>query len=162
VGYAAGQNVTAGDGNIYINAEAATFDAPGDEGGTTRIGDSVNSNVACFIQGIGTTFQPVGGTVFEVTVDTATGQLGWDFGPNNKGNAPVPRVRAPRSLPVPRGAPQRNAMNDKVEQLQATVAQQQKQIETLTAQLREQAEEIQKVSAQLEMVRHAPRVVNNQ
>ena len=51
-------------------------------------------------------------------------------------------------------------LNDKVEKLQATVAQQQatvaqqqKQIETLTAQLREQAAQIQKVSAQLEMIR---------
>ena len=40
-------------------------------------------------------------------------------------------------------------LNDKVEKLQATVAQQQKQIETLTAQLGEQAAQIQKVSAQL-------------
>ena len=59
-------------------------------------------------------------------------------------------------------------LNDKVEKLQATVAQQQttvaqqqKQIEALTTQLREQAEQIQKVSAQLEMVRPAPRVVGN-
>ena len=53
-------------------------------------------------------------------------------------------------------------LNDKVEKLQATVAQQQKQIETLTAQLREQAAQIQKVSAQVEMSKTAPRVVNNQ
>jgi len=77
------------------------------------------------------------------------------------------------------------ASNKKVEQLQATVAQQQKeiealqsaavrasiagrtvaqqqkQIEALTAQLREQAAQIQKVSAQLEMVRPAPQMVEN-
>jgi uncharacterized coiled-coil protein SlyX len=53
-------------------------------------------------------------------------------------------------------------LNDKVDKLQTTVAQQQKQIETLTTQLREQAEQIQKVSAQLEMVRPAPRVVGNE
>jgi uncharacterized coiled-coil protein SlyX len=52
-------------------------------------------------------------------------------------------------------------MNDKVEKLQATVAQQQKQIETLTAQLKEQATQIQKVSAQLEIIKPAPRVVEN-
>jgi uncharacterized coiled-coil protein SlyX len=50
-------------------------------------------------------------------------------------------------------------LNDKVEKLQATVAQQQKQIETLTAQLGEQAAQIQKVSAQLEMSRPAARTV---
>jgi uncharacterized coiled-coil protein SlyX len=76
-------------------------------------------------------------------------------------------------------------MNDKVEKLEATVAQQQKvievlqgaaiktavavgkveqqqkQIDTLTAQLKEQAAQIQQVSAQLEMVKPAPRVVEN-
>jgi hypothetical protein len=40
-------------------------------------------------------------------------------------------------------------LNNKVGKLEATVAQQQKQIETLTAQLKEQAAQIQKVSAQL-------------
>jgi uncharacterized coiled-coil protein SlyX len=46
-------------------------------------------------------------------------------------------------------------------ELQTTVAQQQKQIETLTAQLREQAAQLQKVSAQVEMIRPTPRVVEN-
>ena len=49
----------------------------------------------------------------------------------------------------------------KVEQLQATVAQQQKGMEVLTAQLKEQAVEIQKVSAQLEMSEPATKVVVN-
>jgi uncharacterized coiled-coil protein SlyX len=52
-------------------------------------------------------------------------------------------------------------LGDKVETLQATVAQQQKQIETLTAQLKEQATQIQKVSAEVEMMKPAPRVVEN-
>jgi uncharacterized coiled-coil protein SlyX len=45
-------------------------------------------------------------------------------------------------------------LNRRVEELQATVAQQQKQIEALTAQ-------IQKVSAQLEATKPAPQMVNN-
>jgi len=52
-------------------------------------------------------------------------------------------------------------LNLKVEKLQTTVAQQQKQIETLTAQLKEQAAQIQKVSAQIEASKPAPQVVNN-
>jgi hypothetical protein len=63
-------------------------------------------------------------------------------------------------------------LNGKVEKLEATVAQQQKQIETLTAKLREQAEiftaqlkaqatQIQKVSAQLGLTKSALQVVNN-
>jgi trimeric autotransporter adhesin len=49
----------------------------------------------------------------------------------------------------------------KVEQLQATVARQQKGMEILTAQLKEQAAQIQKVSAQLEMREPAAKVVVN-
>jgi len=49
----------------------------------------------------------------------------------------------------------------KVEELQATVAQQQKGMEVLTAQLKEQAAQIQKVSAQLEASKPAPKVVAN-
>ncbi|PYI97021.1 MAG: hypothetical protein DMF00_14355 [Verrucomicrobia bacterium] len=85
------------------------------------------------------------------------------------------------SAPVQRNAPQPHArpqlqhqamLNDKVEKLQATVAQQQKQIATLTAQLKEQAAQftaqlkeqaaqIQKVSAELEVSKPAPQVVVN-
>ena len=65
-----------------------------------------------------------------------------------------------------------NGKVGKVEKLEATVAQQQKQIETLMAQLREQADtftaqfkeqtaQIQKVSAQLEASKPAPQMVNN-
>ena len=63
-------------------------------------------------------------------------------------------------------------MNDKVENLQATVAQQQKQIECLTAQLREQvatftaqlkeqAVQIQKVNARFEVSKPAPQMASN-
>jgi trimeric autotransporter adhesin len=47
----------------------------------------------------------------------------------------------------------------KVEELQATVAQQQKGIEVLTAQFKQQAAQIQKVSAQLEVNKPAAKVV---
>ena len=50
----------------------------------------------------------------------------------------------------------------KVEQLQATVAQQQKGMDVLTAQLKEQAAQIQKVNSQLEMSKPAAKVVVNQ
>jgi hypothetical protein len=49
----------------------------------------------------------------------------------------------------------------RVEELQATVAQQQKGMEVLTAQLKEQAAQIQKVSAQLETSKPASKVVVN-
>jgi hypothetical protein len=49
----------------------------------------------------------------------------------------------------------------KVQDLETTVAQQQKGMEVLTAQLKEQAAQIQKVSAQLEVNKPAPQVVVN-
>ena len=50
----------------------------------------------------------------------------------------------------------------KVQDLEATVAQQQKGMEALVAQLEEQAAQIQKVSAQVETSKPAPTVVANQ
>jgi hypothetical protein len=56
----------------------------------------------------------------------------------------------------------KQAMLDlKVQNLRATVTQQQKQIATLTAQLKEQAVQIQKANAQLEMSKPAAKVVAN-
>jgi len=49
----------------------------------------------------------------------------------------------------------------KVQNLEATVAEQAKGMDVLTAQLREQAAQIQKVSAQLEVKKSAPQVVTN-
>jgi len=48
-----------------------------------------------------------------------------------------------------------------VQDLETTVARQQKGMETLTAQLKEQAAQIQKISAQLEVNKPTPRVVKN-
>src|SRR4029077_18130120 len=164
VGTGAGQNVIAGLNNTYVGDFVGTL-AP-DESDTIRIGDVSNGNgsLECYIGGIFNNFQPVGGSVVVVTLDRADDHLGWDFGPSQGGSAPVQR-----STPQRRSAPgvptQRPAMLDgkvgKVEKLEATVAQQQKQIETLTALLAEQAVQIQKVSAQVEMIKPAPRVVEN-
>jgi hypothetical protein len=188
VGTGAGPNVIAGVNNTYIGDFVGTL-AP-DESNTIRIGGISNGNgagsLACFIGGIFNNFQPVGGTVVEVTLDLTTDELGWDAGPSQRGSAPAARRSAPlrRSAPQPHERPQpqhRAMLNDKVEKLQKTVAQQQTQIETLTtqlkeqadtftAQLKEQATQIQKVGAQLvaasrsggglEASRPAPQVVN--
>jgi len=150
LGTGAGQNVITGFNNTYVGDFVGTLAA--DESDTIRIGDVSNGNGAgsleCFIGGIFNNFQPVGGTVVEVTLDLADDHLGWDFGPSQHGTVPVQRS-APqrRSAPLPGVRPQRQAMlNGKVEKLEATVAQQQKQVgqqqkklETLTAQLKEQA-----------------------
>ena len=161
VGTGAGPNVITGFNNTYVGDFVGTL-AP-DEDSTIRIGDLSNGNgagsLACFIGGIFNNFQPVGGTVVEVTLDLATDELGWDVGPNQGGSAPAPRgAPQPRSRQqLPAARPQHQAMlNDKVEKLQAMVARQQKQIEALTAGL-------QKVSTQVELNKSAPQtVLNNQ
>ncbi len=168
MGTGAGQNIIDGFNNTYVGDFVGTL-AP-DEDSTIRIGDLSNGNgagsLACFIGGIFNNFQPVGGSVVEVTLDLATDKLGWDVGPNQGGSVPsVPSRSAPLRRSAPGAPTQRPAMLNgtvgKVEKLEATVAQQQKQIETLIAQLKEQAAQIQKVSAQVEMSKPAPQVVAN-
>ena len=154
-----------GVNNTYLGDFVGTLAT--DESSTIRIADiSIDGfgSAECFIGGIFNNFQPVGGGIVEVTLDLATDELGWDIGPSQRGSAPA----APRSAPGRRsapGAPTRPAMPNgkvgKVEKLEATVAQQQKQIETLTAQLKEQAAQIEKVSAHLEMSKPATKVVVN-
>ena len=164
VGAGAGPNLITGFNNTYNGDFVGTL-AP-DENNTIRIGDLSNGNGAgsleCYIGGIFNNFQPVGGSVVEVTLDLANDHLGWDMGPSQRSSAPG----APPSSPLRRNAPiQRPAMLDgkvgKVEKLEATVAQQQKQIEILTAQLKEQGAQIRKVSAQLEMSKPETKVVVN-
>ena len=162
VGAGAGPNLINGFNNTYVGDFVGTLAT--DENSTIRIGDLSNGNgtgsLACFIGGIFNNFQPVGGTVVEVTLDLDNDQLGWDIGPSRSGSTPM--------APVQRSAPQRhtrpampNGKVGKVEKLEATVAQQQKQIETLTAQLKEQSAQIQKVSAQIQANKPAPQLTAN-
>ncbi len=173
VGAGAGPNIDTGFNNTYLgNFVGSDTNFADNEDSTIRIGDISNGNGAgsleCYVGGIWNNEQPVGGSVVVVTLDLDNDHLGFDPGVARSGSAPA----APnRSAPQPRVRPNPSnhaMLNQKVEQLQATVtqqqatvAQQQKQIETLTAQLKEQAAQIQKVSAQLEMVRPTPRVVEN-
>jgi hypothetical protein len=165
VGAGVGPNIANGFNNTYVGNFVGT--EADDEDSTIRIGDISNGNGAgslqCYIGGIWNNPQPVGGSVVVVTLDLDNDHLGYDPG--------VAAPAAPnRAMPQPRTRPQPHQamLNDKVEKLQATVAQQQatvvqqqKQIETLTTQLREQAAQIQKVSAQVELIKPAPRVVEN-
>ena len=145
MGYLSGQNLTAGFENIYIGDSIGHFGGvSATEGNTIRIGDlsGFNGITQTFVGGIANSPQVWNGvTVCQVTVD-GFGHLGYDcVNPSNPGATPA--------------SPQRQAMlNNKVEKLQATVAQ-------LTKQLKEQAAQIQKVSAQLETSKPAPQVVVN-
>ncbi len=198
VGTGSGNNLVAGFNNNYLGNFIGTCVDIGcsgpvpDESSTIRIGDlSENGfgSAECFIGGIFNNLQPVNGvTIVQVTLDLTNDHLGFDFGPSNQ-----PQSAPSRGTPVRRGAPQPAArpqrpagpqhqakLNDKVDELQATVAQQQeqietlqsaatraslagamvarqqKQIETLTAQLKEQAEtftaQLKEQAAQIQKV----------
>jgi hypothetical protein len=176
VGAGAGNNLDVGGRDTYVGQFVGS--TIGNEDGTIRIADiSIDGfgSDECFIGGIFNNFQPVGGSVVEVTLDLNDDHLGWDVGPNQaRPSVPSRGAPAKRGVPQPAGRPQRPAspqrpagpqqqamLNDKVEKLQVVVQLQQRQIGTLTAQLKEQAAQIQKVSAQLEMVRSTPQVVAN-
>jgi hypothetical protein len=145
IGTGAGQNVITGFNNSYVGGFVGTL--AGDESDTIRIGDVSNGNGAgsleCYIGGIWNNPQPVGGNVVVVTLDLDNDHLGYDAGLSRGGSTPVQRS-APQRHSAPGVPTQRPAMFDgkvgKVEKLEATLAQQQKQIETLTAQLTEQAQ----------------------
>ena len=64
----------------------------------------------------------------------------------------------PQAIP---DAAEQAMLNLKVQNLRATVSQQQQQIETLTAQLQENTAQIQKANAQLELNRPEAKVVVN-
>jgi hypothetical protein len=180
LGIGAGSGISDGESNnIYIGDTGFAGDTNFIAIGALAATGTPYAN--CFIGGIATQTQVTdGATVCEVSVRLADGRLGIDCThPSNPGSAPQGAPRGNSAATVPRSAPpqppartQFQAMNDKVEKLQATVAQQQKQIETLTAQLKEeaaqftarlkeQAAQIQKVTAQLELNKPAPKTVLN-
>jgi len=151
VGYLAGMNQTTGSNNTYIGDPGVA-----EESNVIRIGNIAASGTdyeAFYVGGVVGVGIPMV-TAVPVYIDTATGQLG-TVPIDASGKAATPRVRGGN------GAQPQAMLNHKVTELQATVAQQQKQIETLTAQLKEQAAQIQKVSAQLEVSKPAPQVVVN-
>ena len=155
IGAATGENQTTGHNNVYIGQ--GSFGAAGE-------------NNTCYIQGIANSSIPTGSAAL-VFVDTTSGKLATVLTDANGNRVTLP-ISQSQLQAAPQGQPKavperyfedgRQAMlNLKVEKLEASGAQQDKQIETLTAQLKEQAAQIQKVSAQLEVNRAAPQTVAN-
>ena len=143
LGHSAGSTLTSGSQNIYIGADVQ----PGAAGELRfiRIGDTTFTDYDCFIAGIQDRVIDAGANPHFVLVDD-NGKLG---------------TIAANEIGIGTKTAQPQAMLNeflkdhlKVQELQATVAQQQKQIEALTAGL-------QKVSAQIEVNKPATKVVVN-
>jgi hypothetical protein len=146
IGDSAGFNQDTGSNDIYI----------GD------LGSAGESNVIAIgnLPSSGTAYTDffVGG-VFGAAVDATTAVPVLVDAGGKLGTVPV------ADAPGRQGAGHQAVLNEsghsKFEELQATVAQQQKEIALLTAQLKEQAAQIQKVSAQLQLSKPEPQTVLN-
>jgi hypothetical protein len=155
IGAASGQFQSTGHNNVYIGQGSVGVDG---------------ENNTCYIQGIANSSIPTANSAV-VFVDTTSGKLATILTDANGNRLTLP-ISQSQLQAVPQGQPKsvperyfedghQAKLNLKVEKLQATVAQQHKQIVTLMAQLKEQAAQIQKVSAQLEVNKAAPQTVAN-
>jgi hypothetical protein len=140
----AGSGITTANNNIIIGHHSGVHSVFGEE------------SDRCFIDNI--SGAPVSAaTAMTVMVDS-DGRLGTVTaeGPSQAGSSP--KGIQPKAIPDPA---KQAMLNLEVEDLEATITQQQQQIETLTAQLKEQAAKIQKVNAQLEMRKPSPNMIVN-
>jgi hypothetical protein len=143
VGRQAGSSITSVDNNIIIGHHNDVHSVFGQESDRCYIGNIYGAPVS-------------NATVAFVFVDS-DGRLG-----TMTADGPDPGGFSPKHMEPSVPDAKQAMFNRKVEKLQATVSQQQKQIETLMAQLKEQTELIQKVSAQLEVSKPAAKVVVNE
>jgi hypothetical protein len=148
VGRLAGSGITTVNNNIIIGHHTGVHSRFGQE------------NNVCYIDNIyGANVNDMGGVAQPVFVDP-DGRLG-TIRMSAGGNPGKSSPKGPQPQAIPDAAKQ--AMLDlKVQDLRATVTQQQQQIETLTAQLKENTAQIQKANAQLEMNKPAAKVVVNE
>jgi hypothetical protein len=146
VGASAGINQDTGTNNIYIGDRGVAG-----ESNVIAIGNLPSSGTAYTQFFVGGVFggEVDGNTAVPVLIDAN----------NRLGTVPVAAAAARQS--ARHQAMLNKSRHSKFEELQATVAQQQKEIALLTAQLKEQAAQIQKVSAQLELSKPALQTVLN-
>src|SRR5438093_10650799 len=145
LGSMAGSGITSVDNNIIIGHHSGVHSVFG------QVSDS------CTIDNI--SGAPVSAATAAVVMVDSDGRLGTftSDGPDPGGFSPKGGIR-PQAIP---DAAKQVTLNLQVQNLQATITQQQQQIETLTAQLKEQTAQIQKASDQLEMRKPTAKVVVN-
>src|SRR6266446_2967692 len=144
VGTQAGSGITTANNNIIIGHHSGVHSVFGQE------------SDRCFIDNI--SGAPVSAATAAMLMVDFDGRLGTftSDGPDLGGFSP--KGIRPQAIP---DAAKQAMLNQKVQNLRATITQQQQQIETLTAQLKEQTAQIQKVNAQLEMRKPAAKVIAN-
>ena len=142
----ASSGITTADNNIIIGHHSGVHSVFGQE------------SDRCFIDNI--SGAPVSAATAAMVMVDSDGRLGTvtSDGPDRGGFSPNGSIR-PQAIP---DAAKQAMLDRTVENLQATVTQNQKQIETLTAQLKEQTAQIQKVNAQLEMRKPSAKMILNE
>jgi uncharacterized coiled-coil protein SlyX len=145
LGTMAGSGITTANNNIIIGHHSGVHSVFGEESDRCFIGNISGAPVSA-------------ATAAFVMVDS-DGRLGTvtSDGPNPGGFSP--KGIRPQAIP---DAAKQAMLNLQVQDLEATIRQQQQQIETLTAQLKEQIAQIQKVNAQLEMRKPSARMILNE
>jgi hypothetical protein len=148
VGREAGSGITTANNNIIIGHHNGVHSRFGEEDNVCYIGNIYGANV-----------DDTNGISRLVLVDP-DGRLGTVAVPvgGNPGK-PSPKGVLPQAIP---DAAKQAVLDLRVQNLRATVAQQQQQIETLIAQLKENTALIQKANAHLEMYTPAAKVAVNQ
>jgi hypothetical protein len=154
VGREAGLLITDVDNNIIIGHHTGAHSVFGQVSGRCFIDNIYRSPVSA-------------ATALMVYVDS-DGRLGTCSMDSDPGGSPCPGLdragyspQSPQPQAIPDAAKQA-VLDLKVQNLRATVTQQQQQIEMLTAQLKENTAQIQKANAQLEMNKPAAKVVVNE
>jgi hypothetical protein len=142
VGREAGSGITTADNNIIIGHHSGVHTVFGQE------------SDRCFIDNIHGA--PVSAATAAMVMVDSDGRLGTvtTDGPGRSGSSP--EGNKPQAIP---DAAKEAMLNLEVQDLEATITEQQLQIETLTTQLKKQTAQIQNVNTQLEMRKPAPQVV---
>jgi hypothetical protein len=143
IGRMAGSGITTVDNNIIIGHHSGVHSVFGQESDRCYIDNIHGAPVSA-------------ATAMTVMVDS-DGRLGTVAMEGPSGSSSTKGVR-PQAIP---DAAKQAMLNRKVENLQATIAQQQQQIDILTTQVKENAAQIQKANAKLEMNKPTAKVVVN-
>jgi len=147
VGRLAGSGITSVNNNIIIGHHSGVHSRFHQEDNVCYIGNIWGANV-----------DNMGGVAQVVYVDP-DGRLGTQRVADGPNPGKSPKGPQPQAIP---DAAKQAVLDLKVQNLRATVTQQQQQIETLTAQLKENTAQIQKANAELEMNKPAAKVVVNE
>ena len=144
IGRMAGSGITTANNNIIIGHHSGVHSVFGQE------------SDRCFIDNIAGA--PVSAATAAMVMVDSDGRLGTitSEGPDPGGSSP--KGISPQAIP---DAVRQAMLKLQVQELEATITQQQQQMETLTVQLKEQAAQIQKVNSQLEMRKPATKVIAN-